>query len=141
MSTSPPKPGQGASAGALHPPPGRGPQRVLACVNCAQRKIKCSRRFPCASCVKHGIRCVPATPTPQRKRRFPERELLDRLRSHEELLRRHNIEFEPLHRESALGERLRQEDGSGAGDETPNAGGDASSASASVKSENTYETR
>ena len=73
--------------------------RVLACVVCQQRKIKCDRKFPCANCVKAGAQCVPAGSLPprQRRRRFPERELLDRLRHYEDLLRKHNIAFEPLH--------------------------------------------
>lgn len=137
MSTTPPNPG----SGAVHPPQARAPQRVLACVPCQQRKVRCERRFPCSNCVKHSLRCVPATPTLQRKRRFPERELLERLRRHEELLRRHNIEFEPLHGQSALGERVRLEEGDEAGDETRHAAGDGSSPSASVKSESAYETR
>lgn len=141
MSTTPPAPGPGSSPGAAYPPQARAPQRVLACVPCQQRKVKCERRFPCSNCVKHSLRCVPAAPTLQRRRRFPERELLDRLRRHEELLRKNNIEFEPLHRESALGERMRQEEGDEAGDETRPGGGDGSSASASVKSESAYETR
>jgi hypothetical protein len=33
----------------------------------------------------------------QRRRRFPERELLERVREYEELLRRNQIQFEPLH--------------------------------------------
>jgi hypothetical protein len=36
----------------------------------------------------------------QRRRRFPERELLDRLRQYEDLLRQNNIKFEPLHKDS-----------------------------------------
>lgn len=35
------------------------PQRVLACVLCQQRKIKCDRKFPCVSCRKAGVQCVP----------------------------------------------------------------------------------
>ena len=74
------------------------PQRVLACVLCQQRKVKCDRKVPCASCVRAGAQCVPATLAPrQRRRRFAERELLDRLRRYEGLLRQHNIKFEPLH--------------------------------------------
>lgn len=74
-------------------------QRVLACILCQQRKIKCDRRSPCGSCVKSRAQCVPATLTQRRKRRrFPERELLDRLRSYEELLRQSNIDFQPLHK-------------------------------------------
>jgi hypothetical protein len=41
---------------------------------------------------------VPGNLAPrQRRRRFPERELLDRLRHYEDLLSQHNIAFEPLH--------------------------------------------
>ncbi|KAJ6084296.1 hypothetical protein N7486_011096 [Penicillium sp. IBT 16267x] len=75
-------------------------QRTLACVNCQQRKIKCDREFPCANCLKQRTRCVPATQTRPRKRRFPERELLSRLRKYEDLLRQNNVRFDPLHKDS-----------------------------------------
>lgn len=72
-------------------------QRVLACVLCQQRKVKCDRRFPCANCIKSRVQCVPATLTQRRRRRrFPERELLERLRKYEELLRQNNIIFDPM---------------------------------------------
>ncbi|KAF2268871.1 hypothetical protein CC78DRAFT_510117 [Lojkania enalia] len=73
------------------------PQRVLACVSCQQRKVKCDRKFPCVHCIKSRTQCVPATLAPRRRRRvFPEQdELLDRLRRYEELLRQNNIDFEP----------------------------------------------
>ncbi|KAK4934878.1 hypothetical protein LTR10_023951 [Elasticomyces elasticus] len=74
------------------------PQRVLACVLCQQRKIRCDRRFPCANCVKANAQCVPATLVPrQRRRRVPERDLLERIRRYETLLRQNKIDFEPLH--------------------------------------------
>ncbi|EED17691.1 C6 transcription factor, putative [Talaromyces stipitatus ATCC 10500] len=77
------------------------PQRVLACVLCQQRKVKCDRKFPCANCVKSQAQCVPATLAPRRRRRrFPDRELLDRLRSYEELLRQNNISFDSVHSET-----------------------------------------
>jgi hypothetical protein len=41
------------------------------------------------------------TPRGNRKRRFPERELLDRLRKYEDLLRQNNVKFEPLHKDGA----------------------------------------
>ena len=73
-------------------------QRVLSCVLCSQRKVKCDRKFPCTNCSKAGAQCVPASSVPrQRRRRFPERELLDRLRLYEDLLKKHNIPFQPLH--------------------------------------------
>ncbi|RGP77585.1 transcriptional regulatory [Fusarium longipes] len=73
------------------------PSRVLACVLCQQRKVKCDRTFPCSNCVKHNTQCIPATQPKPRRRRFPERELLDRLRRYETLMRQSNVKFEPLH--------------------------------------------
>lgn len=73
-------------------------QRVLACVSCQQRKVKCDRHFPCAHCLRAGHPCVPAALVPrQRRRRFPERDLLQRLRHYEDLLRQNNVDFQPLH--------------------------------------------
>lgn len=80
------------------------PQRVLACVLCQQRKVKCDRKSPCANCIKSKAQCVPATKSSRRRRRFPERELLERLYKYEDLLRQNNIKFEPLHRDS-VGEK------------------------------------
>ena len=81
---------------------GAKPKRVLACMLCHQRKIKCDRRFPCANCQKTNTQCIPAALLPrQRRRRFPERELLDRLRRYEDLLLKNKITFDPLHGSSA----------------------------------------
>lgn len=78
-------------------------QRTLACLLCQQRKVKCDRKLPCTNCLKFKAECVPAALNPrQRKRRFPERELQERIRKYEDLLRRHNINFDPLH-QSATG--------------------------------------
>ncbi|KAF2168448.1 hypothetical protein M409DRAFT_21198 [Zasmidium cellare ATCC 36951] len=80
------------------------PQRLLACVRCQQRKVKCDRSYPCSNCVRVGVQaeCTPASLAPrQRKRRFPERYLLQRVRQYESLLRQHNIPFEPLHPSAA----------------------------------------
>ncbi|KAL2842551.1 hypothetical protein BJY01DRAFT_200660 [Aspergillus pseudoustus] len=80
-------------------------QRVLSCVLCQQRKIKCDRTFPCANCLKAKVQCVPANQIPRRrKRRFAERELLDRLRHYESLLHQNDIKFNSLHGD-AVGER------------------------------------
>jgi len=74
------------------------PRRLPACVLCQQRKVKCDHKYPCATCVKARVQCVPANQVSRRrKRRFPERELLERLRKYEGLLSQHNIKFEPLH--------------------------------------------
>lgn len=83
-------------------PPVRKPTRVLACVLCQQRKVKCDRKFPCAHCTKSRVQCVPSILQPRRRRRrYPERDLLDRIKRYEDLLRQNNINFEPLHKDFA----------------------------------------
>lgn len=98
---------------------GAKPQRVLACMLCQQRKVKCDHRLPCATCIRSQTKCVPATnlARSQRRRRFPERELLDRLRYYESLLQENNISFEPLHKATSAKEKS-----------SPNANGGRSSA-------------
>ena len=74
------------------------PPRVLACVLCQQRKVKCTKKFPCENCVRAGVQCVPAAQGPRpRRRRFPERELLERLRRYEDLLRQNKIKYDHRH--------------------------------------------
>lgn len=72
------------------------PTRVLACALCKQRRVKCSRSFPCTNCVRAGVACVQPTVN-QRRRRFAERGLLDRLHQYEDILKQNSIAFEPLH--------------------------------------------
>lgn len=93
--TAMPKSDPASPASGATPP---APTRILACVLCQQRKVKCDRKFPCAHCTKAGAICVPATNVGrQRRRRFPERQLLDQLRQYEKLLQENNIPFEALH--------------------------------------------
>ena len=102
-------------------------RRQLACVLCQQRKVKCDRKYPCATCVKVRVQCV-ATQAPRpRRRRFPERDLLERIRKYEDLLSHHNIKFEPLHanpRSTAENETSNSnpEGFYGSDDEQPNVG-------------------
>ncbi|KAF8847265.1 hypothetical protein BDZ45DRAFT_637229 [Acephala macrosclerotiorum] len=114
------------------------PNRVLACVRCQQRKVKCDRTSPCKNCVIANAQCVPATKTPsrQRKRRFPERELLERLRKYEDLLRQNNIKFEPLHKDSAGEKESLNPQG---GDESEDDHPEGSAFSRTVESERTYQ--
>ena len=120
------------------------PQRVLACVLCQQRKVKCGRKFPCANCIKSRAQCVPATLAQRRRRRrFPEGALLERLRKYEDLLRQNNITFEPLHKDSA-GEResLNTKSGYDSDDEHPETVGPGlSTLSTTVKSGRGYEAK
>lgn len=82
--------------------PATKPSRVLACIMCQQRKVRCDRIFPCANCVRQGAVCVPAGQIPrERRKRFPEKALLERLRYYEGLLRQNRIQFVPLHNQDA----------------------------------------
>ncbi|KAF2482744.1 hypothetical protein BDY17DRAFT_165541 [Neohortaea acidophila] len=77
--------------------------KALACVACRQRKLRCNRQTPCANCTRSGSTCVPgSTAQRQRKPRFPERQLLNCIRSYESLLRQHKIPFQPLHDKTAV---------------------------------------
>ena len=119
--------------------------RVLACIRCQQRKIKCDKKLPSANCNKSRTKCVPSTLTTRgpRKRRFPERELLERLRKYEDLLRLNNIKFEPLHKDPA-GEKEspNTQGGDESDDEQPGAvGPNWSSSSTPAMSERVYEAK
>ncbi|KAF2466207.1 uncharacterized protein BDR25DRAFT_269406 [Lindgomyces ingoldianus] len=121
------------------------PQRVLACVRCQQRKIKCDRRFPCANCNTSHAQCVPATLAPRgrRRRRLPERELLERLRKYEDLLHQNNVKFEPLHKDPAEEKKSTNTQGGDESDgEQPEASGaDWSFHSTAAKPERVYEAK
>ncbi|VUC23043.1 unnamed protein product [Clonostachys rosea] len=67
---------------------GRSP-RILSCVLCQKRKIKCDKRTPCTNCEKGGNTCVPSTPAPPRKRRRMNEVLLERLAKCEALLKQY----------------------------------------------------
>ena len=116
------------------------PQRVLACVLCQQRKVKCDRRYPCANCTKSRVQCIPATQVSRRRRRrFPERELLERLRKYEDLLRQNNIKFEPLHKDAAVDKESPNAEGSyDSDDEQPKT---AKIPSTTFESERVYEAK
>lgn len=142
MTTVAPSVGVAPASSTSFPSQSSKPLRVLACVLCQQRKVKCNRQFPCSNCIKFRAQCVPATLAPRRRRRrFPERELLDRLRQYEGLLRRNNIKFEPLQR-NASGETVSPnvEDGSDSDDDhQDSAGRDLPSPSTMVTSEGVHE--
>ncbi|KAI0157853.1 fungal-specific transcription factor domain-containing protein [Xylariaceae sp. FL1272] len=68
------------------------PPRVLACVLCQSKKVRCDRNTPCSNCnllifpSKANVQCTPSTPAPPRKRRRPNQDLQQRLARCEELL-------------------------------------------------------
>ncbi|PVH78804.1 hypothetical protein DL98DRAFT_572886 [Cadophora sp. DSE1049] len=72
--------------------------RKHPCVLCQQRKVKCDRNEPCANCVKARVDCIsPSTlPPKKRKKRFPEAELLARLRRYEDHLRAYGADIDAI---------------------------------------------
>jgi hypothetical protein len=80
--------------------------RKHPCVLCQQRKVRCDRNEPCRNCVKAGVECISAATLPprKRKRRFPEAELLARLRRYEHHLKNYGADLDAINQESAGGE-------------------------------------
>ncbi|KAI0536250.1 fungal-specific transcription factor domain-containing protein [Xylaria digitata] len=104
-----------ATTAATTAPPHPKPTKILACVHCQYRKIKCDRRQPCSNCIKVSIillclileylivmshvrvnehtfakiACKPSTPAPPHKRRRPNQDLLERLARCEQLLKQY----------------------------------------------------
>ena len=72
------------------------PPKSHSCVTCQRRKVKCSRKQPCAGCTKNGVQCVYRSPQPprRRKRNNPEAILAARLERYEEVLRQNSIDPE-----------------------------------------------
>lgn len=64
-------------------------KRKHPCILCQQRKVKCDRNDPCSNCARARVKCLsPNLLQPKkRKKRFPEAELLARLRRYEDVLR------------------------------------------------------
>ncbi|GAP90853.1 putative fungal specific transcription factor domain-containing [Rosellinia necatrix] len=78
------------------------PTKVLACVHCQYRKIKCDRQQPCSNCIKAKIACKPSIPAPPHKRRRPNQDLLERLARCEKLLKQYADGNVPPRGEPAL---------------------------------------
>lgn len=72
--------------------------RGHSCVLCQQRKVRCDKLKPCSNCKKAGVECRVVAPQPprRRKKRIPERDLVERLRKYEALLSQNGIEFDSL---------------------------------------------
>lgn len=79
----------------------------------------------------------------RRRRRFPERALLERLRKYEDLLRQSNTEFEPLHEHLARDKRSLNAEGCyDSDDEHPDiTGPDLSTLSTTAKSDRAHEAK
>jgi hypothetical protein len=68
-------------------------RQVFSCNRCIARKVKCDRRTPCKSCIRHKAECVfKAAPTlEKRPRRARDQVYVDRLKHYESLLQEHGI--------------------------------------------------
>lgn len=87
-------------------------KRLLACMECQRRKIKCDHEMPCSNCMRLKLQCVPATQQARRRRRkYPEKLLLDRLRHYESLLQQSKIAFQPLRAPESDTQSMYDEDG------------------------------
>ncbi|KUJ13101.1 uncharacterized protein LY89DRAFT_673198 [Mollisia scopiformis] len=76
-------------------------RRKHPCVLCQQRKVKCDRNEPCQNCTKARVECIsPLTlPPKKRKRRFPEAELLARIRRYEDALKGYGADLDAINGE------------------------------------------
>jgi hypothetical protein len=103
-----------------------------ACVLCQQRKIKCNKKNPCSNCLKYHVDCIPASSlkTRPRKKRFPEAELLARLRRYETALQSYGANLDDLN-----GDQVGAETGLG---QTIHKHGDDKTVEISLKSKEKY---
>ncbi|TVY62246.1 Aurofusarin cluster transcription factor aurR2 [Lachnellula suecica] len=71
------------------------------CILCQQRKVKCDRNDPCQNCTKARVECISASTMPpkRRKKRFPEAELLARLKKYEAHLKAYGADIDAINRE------------------------------------------
>lgn len=54
------------------PAPSLGISKVTrghSCVSCQRRKVRCNGQKPCSTCIKTGLECVTAAPSPLRQRK------------------------------------------------------------------------
>ena len=72
--------------------------KLHSCAICHQRKVRCDKKDPCSYCVARGLSCVPMVLSipRSRKKRFPEAELLARLRRYEAALKSHGANIEQI---------------------------------------------
>ncbi|KAJ6439412.1 NAD dependent epimerase/dehydratase family protein [Purpureocillium lavendulum] len=98
------------------------------------------RQYSLAAIPPANMKDMP-TQVRQRRRRFPERQLLDQIRQYEALLRQNNIKFEPLHRDSTE-DKAPADDGDESDNDTPRVDvADGSLPSAPLKAESAFEVK
>jgi hypothetical protein len=73
-----------------------------SCILCKERKIKCDRSTPCASCIKSAVSCIYKAPAPPRRRKRTGSDAGEKqsepgkrkIQKYEELLRRNGIDVD-----------------------------------------------
>ncbi|UZJ52141.1 hypothetical protein CBS101457_001461 [Exobasidium rhododendri] len=73
--------------------------RCFSCQSCYRRKVKCVKTgsSSCTYCAERQIECIPLD-IQGRKKRFPEAELLSRIKKYEEVLRSYGADIEAIQR-------------------------------------------
>ena len=82
------------------PTPPRPTACHFSCDLCYRRKVKCDRGNPCSYCVRQQVECQPSsveTSDRPRKRRFPEAELLRRIKRYEAALLSYGADPESIY--------------------------------------------
>lgn len=76
--------------------------RKHPCIFCQKRKVKCDRNYPCGNCKRASTECISPTSLPpkKRKRRFPEAELLAKIRRYEHHLKKCGADLDAINSES-----------------------------------------
>lgn len=88
---------EGTAASAQSTPSAKS-LKAFSCALCHRRKVKCDKKDPCTYCVTHRVPCIPAAPAVPRprKKRFPEAELLARLKRYETALKSYGADIEAI---------------------------------------------
>ena len=65
-----------------------GSKHAIACIRCAERKVKCNRQHPCNACTIHKVECVFRSRKPAKKKQKTQKyeENLERMKRFEALL-------------------------------------------------------
>lgn len=76
------------------PNPPNTPSKTHACVRCSDRKVKCDRKQPCNTCVRHNAECLFRELPPRRRKKKHTKEeiLIERVKLYESLLQEKGID-------------------------------------------------
>lgn len=70
-----------------------------SCSHCYQKKLKCDLGNPCHHCVRNQVECIPVEVTSRpHKKRFPEAELMTKIKRYETALQSYGAELEAINK-------------------------------------------